>query len=267
MPMPVFAILSRLPEMKGRFDMNRNTIAYTIITLNLAASIALGEESGTTVTLPAGSGGSSVQIRDSQPFTHLAQIPADADKGTIRFERAKVVQVPTRITYTMDPSYCEELAFRDPGGAMYCPSVQKGSPAVAYEVTYSYVGQPLASDEYGGRNFTFQVYFRADELALEVRQSLAEKKWNQADFAEYFQVNTFREPVRRILIDEAKSHFCNGSFADGAWTQSEANCQDEIHTKAIASWSDYITVRVDPVSAMAGRVSTEKGLPPSVGGK
>jgi hypothetical protein len=102
--MPVFAILSRLPEMKGRFDMNRNTIA-TIITLSLATGIALGGESNnTTVTLPAGSGGSSVQIKDSQPFTHLAQIPADADNGTLRGERAKAVQVPTRIAYTTDPS-------------------------------------------------------------------------------------------------------------------------------------------------------------------
>jgi hypothetical protein len=150
---------------------------------------------------------------------------------------------------------------------MYCPSVQTSSPAVAYEVTFSYVGQPLASDEYGVRNFTFQVYFRPDELAPEVRHALAEKKWNRAEFAGYFQVNTFREPVRRIVIDEAKSHFCHGSFADGAWTHSEANCQDEIHMKAIASKSDYITVRVAPVSAMAGRVPTEKGLLPSVSGK
>lgn len=167
--------------------MNRNTIAVTIITLSFATGIALGGESNnTTVTLPAGSGGSGVQIKDSQPFTHLAQIPADANKGTIRFERVKVVKVPTRITYTMDPSYCEELAFRDPGGSMYCPSVQTGSPAVAYEVTYSYIGQSLASDEYGGRNFTFQVYFRPDELAPEVRQALAEKKWNRADLADTF---------------------------------------------------------------------------------
>ncbi len=126
---------------------------------------------------------------------------------------------------------------------------------------------PLASDEYGGRNFTFQVYFRPDELAPKVRQALLEKKWSRADFAGYFQVNTFREPVRRIVIDEAKSHFCDGSLADGAWTHTEANCQDEIHMNAIASLSDYVTVRVDPVSAMAGRVATEEGLPLSAGRK
>ena len=247
--------------------MNRNTIV-TIVTLSLAAGIALGEESNnTTVTLSARSAGSSVQIRDLQPFTHLASVPADADKGTIRFERAKVVQIPTRITYTMDPSYCEELAFRDPGGSAYCPSVQTGSPATAYEVTYSYIGGPLASDANGGRNFTFHIYFRPDELVPDVRQALTEKKRNRADLAGYFKVNTLQEPVRRIVIDEAKSHFCDGNFVEGMWTHSEANCQDEIHTKAIASRSDYITVRVDPVSAMAGLVPTEKGFPASVGGK
>jgi hypothetical protein len=248
--------------------MIRKAIAFTLITLPLATGIALGQESrNTTATLAARSDASRVQVKELQPFTHVAQIPADSDKGTIRFEGAKIVQVPTRITYTMDPRYCEEVAFRDPGGSMYCPSLQTGSPATAYEVTYSYIGQPMPSDEYGGRYFTFRVYFRPDELAPEVRQALAEKKWNRADFAGYFQVNTFREPVQRTVIDEAKSHFCSGSFADGAWTHSETNCQDEIHMKAIASPSDYITVRVDPVSAMAGRVSTEEGIPPSVGRK
>ena len=120
--MPVFSILSRLPEMKGNLDMNRNTIALAMITLGLAASIALARESTNIIVTPPARSGASVQIRDLQPFTHLAQIPADSEKGTIRFETANMVQVPTRITYTMNPSYCEELAFRDPGGSMYCPA-------------------------------------------------------------------------------------------------------------------------------------------------
>jgi hypothetical protein len=139
--MPVFSILSRLPGVKGSLDMIRNVIAFTLITLPLATGISLGQEfRNTTATLAARSDASRVQVKELQPFTHLAQIPADSEKGTIRFEGAKIVQVPTRITYTMD-------------------------------------------------------------------------------------------------------------------------------MKAIASPSDYITVRVDPVSAMAGRVSTEEGLPPSVGRK
>jgi hypothetical protein len=264
--MPVFALLSRLPEMKGGFDMNRNTIASAMITMSFAASIALGEEfNNTTVTLPAGSGASSVKTRNSQPFTHLAQIPADSDKNTIKFQSAKIVQVSTPISYTLNPSYCEELAFRDPGGSMYCPSIRTGSPATAYEVTYSYVGQPLTSDGYESRNFTFHVYFRLDELTPEVRRALAEKKRNRADLQGYFTVTAFQEPVRRIAIDEAKSHFCDGNLVDGAWTPSDSNCEDEIHMAAITSPSDYITVRVDPVLAAVGRASTDKGVTPSLG--
>lgn len=222
--------------------MIRNTIAFTFLTLSLAAGIASGQESRhTTIT------------QDLQPFTHLARIPADSGKDTIRFEGAKMVRVPTRIASTMDPAYCEALAFRDPGGSMYCPAIETGSPATAYEVTYSYIGQPLASDEFGGRNFTFQVYFRPDELDPRVRQALIKKK-NRADLAGYFEVSTVQEHVRRIAIDEAKSHFCDGNYVDGTWSQSVAACQDEIHTTAIYGPSDYLTVRVEPVAALAGHV-------------
>jgi hypothetical protein len=172
-------------------------------------------------------------------------------KGTIRFERVKMVRVRTRITYTMNSRACEELAFRDPGGSMYFPYMRTGPPATTYEVTYSYIGQPRASDEYGGRNLTFQVYFQPEELAPEVRQALTERKRDRARLAEYFTVNALRGPVRRIVIDEAQSHFCDLNFVDGMWTRSDANCKDEIYTKATAGLSDYITVRVDPVSALA----------------
>ena len=40
--MPVFALISRLPEMEGRFDMNRNSLALTMITMSPAVRIALG---------------------------------------------------------------------------------------------------------------------------------------------------------------------------------------------------------------------------------
>jgi hypothetical protein len=81
--------------MKGRLNMNRNAIAFTLVTLSLASGIALGQESG------------------KQPFTHVAWIPADSDTGTIRFETAKLVQVPTRIAYVMNSTYCRELAMPD----------------------------------------------------------------------------------------------------------------------------------------------------------
>jgi hypothetical protein len=244
--------------------MNRNAIGLTLISLTLASGIVLGRDSNdSTIGLTAKSSASIAQEIELQSFTHVARIPADSDTGTIRFEKAKMVRVPTRIAYTINPSYCEGLAFRDPGGSAYCPYMQTGSPATAYEVTYSYVGKPLASDEYGGRNFTFQVYFRPDELAPEVRQALTEKKLNRADFAGYFKVDTFREPATRMVIDEAKSHFCDGNFVDGAWTHTDAGCNDEIQLKAAARLSDYITVRVDAGAAVVSRVSTKSGPTPS----
>ena len=222
--------------------MLRNTIAFTLLTLSLVAGIASGQETrDTTIT------------QDLQPFTHLARIPADSGEDTIRFEGAKMVRIPTRIASTMDPAYCETL--RDSGGSMSCPAIETGSPATAYEITYSYIGQPLASDEFGGRNFTFQVYFRPVELAPRVRQALIRKK-NMADLAGYFEVSTMQEHVRRIAIDEAESHFCDGNYVDGTWTHSDAACQDEIHTTSIYGPSDYLTVRVEPVAALADRVMT-----------
>ena len=76
-------------------------------------------------------------------------------------------------------------------------------------------------------------------------------------------MNVVDEPVRRILINEAKSHFCVGNFVEGMWTRDDANCKDEIHTTAIDGRSDYITVKVDPVSVRAGLVSADTVGKPS----
>jgi hypothetical protein len=142
--------------------MNRNAIGLTLISLALASGIVLGRDSNdSTIGLIAKSSASTAQEIDLQPFTHVARIPADSDTGTIRFEKAKMVQVPTRIAYTINPSYCEGLAFRDPGGSV-----------------------------------------------------------------------------------------------DAMWAHTDANCNDEIQMKAAASLSDYIAVRVDPVS---GVLSTHAG--------
>lgn len=61
------------------------------------------------------------------------------------------------------------------------PSLAK--PATAYELTFSVVGPPLASDEYGSRNFTFEVYFQPDELPPELRQAISSRKQVRSDAA------------------------------------------------------------------------------------
>jgi hypothetical protein len=194
--------------------------------------------------------GLRVQLEDLHPFTHLAFIPADSDVSTIRFEKARTVEVPTKIRYTTDTNYCTEVwLFRDPGGSMECPSRETGSPTTAYEVTYSFRGQELASDEFGFRHFLFQVYFRPDELGPVVCSALTNRKMSRAEKASYFTVSTSREDVQQVVIDEAQSKFCDTTLVDALWIRTDPNCQPRINYKTITTPSDYITVRVDPIPA------------------
>src|SRR5579871_2719023 len=80
---------------------------------------------------------------ESQRFTNIARIPAGAETNTIRFEKVRRVEVGTATVKSV------------------------------YEVTFSYMGQPLVSDEHGDRHFTFKVYFRPEELTPELRDALA----------------------------------------------------------------------------------------------
>jgi hypothetical protein len=193
--------------------------------------------------------GPETHVEDLHPFTHLAFISADSDLESIRFEKVKATKVFTERKSTMDPGYCYDLQFRDPGGSMYCPYVQEESPALAYEVTYSFTGQPLASDEYGNRNFTFQVYFRPEELPQALQTAISRGKVKRAELATYFNVATSRLPVRSAVIDEANSSFCDGNYMDGNWIQKDPKCQDKVSVKTVTIPSDYITVRVEPASS------------------
>ena len=138
---------------------------------------------------------------------------------------------------------------------MYCPYTEDQSPAAAYRVTYSYRGQPMASDEYGNTYYTFSVYFRPEELSPVVREALAKPKVSKADAAEYFDLTTDRTPIRQVVIDDAASTFCGGNFVKGGlWTHTDSKCQDKIVYNTITAPSDYITVKVDPSSS--GREDT-----------
>ena len=206
----------------------------------LVPSLPAAEPIGATATVP------QTQTEDLHPFTHLAYIPATSELGTIRFEGIKRVNVPARIKHTADASSCAELAFSEPGGSMYCPDTRIESVA-AYEVTYSFTGQPMASDELASRHFTLEVYFRPDELAPELREAASARKPNRADTAAYFAMNSYREPVRRVVIDSARSSSCPGAYRDGVWTHNDESCHDDIRYTANTTPSDHVTVRVDAV--------------------
>ncbi|MBV8728985.1 MAG: hypothetical protein JO336_04165 [Acidobacteriia bacterium] len=181
-------------------------------------------------------------------FTHLARIPAGANLATIKFQSVKVVKVPTRKVVSTDSRYCEAAAMREPGGSMFCASVQTEGYTRAYQVTYSYEGQAMASDESGNRRFTFSVYFRPEELTAGER-SLFERKASRSDAEASFQVTTSRELETKLTVDNARSTFCEGMYIDGRWMHNNTACVDSVQFKAVAVPSDYMTVRVDPVQA------------------
>lgn len=195
---------------------------------------------------------------DLHPFTHLSLIPANSDPATIKFDKVKATKVFTKAESTMDPGYCDNLQFNEPGGSMYCPEVDYASPARAYDVTYSFQGEPLASDEYGNRNFTFDVYFRPDELPSGLRKALAARKVDRAELASYFDVTTSRLPVRTVTIDEANSRFCDGYYFDGNWMRNDPNCKDTVRQKTVTVPSDYLTVDIEPQSSPTQGVTASR---------
>ena len=191
-----------------------------------------------------------VETTHLQPFTNTAEIQVGSDLASIKFEGIKAVKVATERTSITDQRSCEQGS-SEPGGSMYCPSVQDGSAVPAYRITYSYSGPPIGSDEYGNTLFTFSVTMRPLDLSPTVLQTMSARKRNRAAAAEDFKVTTYRELVPRVAIDEANSVFCEGNYIDGLWTHTDRNCEDRVAYKTVATPSDYITVRVDPVARMA----------------
>ncbi len=198
-------------------------------------------------------GGPRTQSEDLHPFTHLVYLPADTDPGTIRFEKGKLVKTATRMEYTAGS--CDEAGVAEPGGSIGCGSARTAGAVPAYEATYSFSAPPLASDEYGGRYFTFQVRFRMDELPADMQKALSSGKLSRADLAAYFAVTTSRGAVSAMAIDARGSQFCAGSFVDGAWT-ADRGCRDEIRYRTVTMPSGYLTVKVKPVVARAQGVAT-----------
>jgi hypothetical protein len=189
--------------------------------------------------------GEVVETTDLQPFTHVAYIPVGADLSSIEIEDIKPLKVATRRRSVTNPRDCDET-WSEPGGSMYCPHTADESYVTAYRVTYSFRGQPMASDEYANEFFTFSVYFHPDELSPELLQLTSAGKIRRAAVAEFFRLRNSRDFVQQVVIDEANSNACDGNYIDGNWIQTNPTCEDRVAYRRIASASPYITVRVDP---------------------
>ncbi|MBV8731268.1 MAG: hypothetical protein JO336_15780 [Acidobacteriia bacterium] len=217
------------------------------------ASVAGARESDTVITAAPGSG-PVTQTQNLNPFSHVALIPANADLKSIQFEKIRPVTVPTAIRYTMDAHQCELISSPDPGGSVACPYVETEAPVPAYEATYSYSGEPLASDEQANRKFTFAVYFRPEDVPADVQQAIAAKKLSRTDRAAYFAVTTSQPAVTTVAIDNTRSRFCSGSYVDGLWTHSDSACRDSIAYSSQTTPSPYVTVQIDTTAPQrAGR--------------
>jgi len=186
----------------------------------------------------------STRVVPFAPFTHVATIPAEVDLSSIRFERVKLTRIPTQFVMTMDRRYCEDVVQRASGPSMFCPAFQSANRVHAYEVTYSYQGQPLASDEYGSRYFTFSVYFHPEQLAPATREAIARPRLSKADAGALFAFNSERPLVRKTMIVKAASKFCDAVVVDGYLEKADAKCEDRIVHETIAAPSTDILVRV-----------------------
>jgi len=209
------------------------------------------DQGGCPVAAPVPAGDPvAVEITYLQPFTNVEEIPVGSDPSSIKLEGIRAVKVATRRTSITDQRDCEN-GFQEPGGSMYCPSVQDGSQVPAYQITYSYNGPPLGSDEYGNGHFTFSVYMRPEDLDPAVSDAISAHKMSRAVAAEGLKLTTYRGLVQRVVIDEANSAFCEGNYIDGLWTHTDRNCRENVAYKTVAVPSDYITVRVDSTARMA----------------
>jgi hypothetical protein len=214
--------------------------------LAMIASACLVTATGPTV---------AVETKDLQPFTNIAYIPVGADLSSIKFESVKTVKVATKRTLTTDLDFCGQ-SYQEPGGSAYCPSSRDESPVPAFQVTYSFSGPPMGSDEYGNTRFRFSVYLRPDDLNPTVRQAISARKISRTSAAGFFKLTTSRGFVPQVSIDEQNSAFCAGYYIDGSWIHTDAKCQDKVVYKTVAVPSGYITVRVDPASPRFERAVT-----------
>jgi len=222
-------------------------VKSTTVALATPATSALS--ASTRSSVPA-NGHDAVAINGLASFTHTSEIPESADLASIRFESVRAVRIPTRTYSTTDADYCEAASLRDPGGSIECPAVHRGAFTRAYQVTYSFEGPALASDEYGSRRNTFSVYFRPEEFSPEQRTAV--RQGGRAHLAEFFELTTSRELQSREVVDYNNSAFCDGTYVDGLWVHTSPGCQDSIRFKTITTSSGRVTARVEPAPVSRG---------------
>lgn len=180
--------------------------------------------------------------RELNPFNHVASIPATVDTSTIRFEKLKLVDLASKTQTTTDVQGCKERQFRDPDGSN-CESMKVLEHVKAVEADYSYIGPQLSTGEgeISPSRQRFSVYFRPEELPM----SKPLDKLNPEQAESLFQVSTSRPMIQQKVIDQEKSHFCEGNYIDGNWTQKDPKCQEQVLYTTATVPSTYWAVAVE----------------------
>jgi hypothetical protein len=179
--------------------------------------------------------------QESNPFNHVASIPATVDPSTIRFEKLKLVDLASKTQTTTDVQGCKERQFREPDGSN-CETVKVLEHVKAIEADYSFIGPQLSTGEgeISPSRQSFSVYFRPEELP----SSKPVEKLNREQAESLFQLSTSRPMVQQKVIDQQKSHFCEGNYVDGSWTQKDSKCQEQVQYTTATAPSTYWAVAV-----------------------
>jgi hypothetical protein len=148
----------------------------------------------------------------------------------------------------LDPDLCQNET-RERGGSLFCPMVEAVSYEPAYQITYSYLGPPLASHECAGQRFTFSFFFRPEELDGSEPGSFAS---DNGAAAESLRVAISRESRQGFVIDEKSSTLCPGYYADGEWVYEDSACREKLVLNTVTVPSDYVTIGIE---SLQGRVS------------
>ncbi|HKE27320.1 MAG TPA: hypothetical protein VKB88_33425 [Bryobacteraceae bacterium] len=180
--------------------------------------------------------------QESNPFNHVASIPATVDPSTIRFEKLKVVDLASKTQTTTDVQGCKERQFREPDGSN-CETVKVLEHVKAIEADYSFIGPQLSTGEgeISPSRQSFSVYFRPEELP----SSKPVEKLNREQAESLFHLSTSRPMVQQKVIDQQKSHFCEGNYVDGSWMQKDSKCQEQVQYTTATVPSTYWAVAVE----------------------
>ena len=173
----------------------------------------------------------------------VARIPAGSNLASIKFQGVKAVTLAN--TGAVTDGRCAIAERGEPGGSMFCAPLAARTHEQVYQVTYSYEGLPLASDEYGNTHSTFSVYFRPEELTGAERRLVSVGKRGRTETASMFEWTTSREVEARVVVDNASPKMCTRTYVDGTWAQKDPECQDNAIFKTISVPSDYVVVRVN----------------------